>query len=149
MKFILITFLFFNVFLNKLYSDQLIRKVAGYSEVEKHTLSDNTSISHYKNKGTWTDNKGNYGTETCKGTIVINPEGTIIDYLLFCNGRDHKGYTYTAQLQRSSNMDAGTGYYLYIDGTGTWKRLIGKKCNYAISYLGDAYFTTDKCNIKN
>ena len=46
-------------------------------------------------------------------------------------------------------MDAGTGYYLYIDGTGTWKRLIGKKCNYAINYLDDAYFTTDKCNIKN
>ena len=46
-------------------------------------------------------------------------------------------------------MDAGTGYYLYIDGTGAWKRLIGKKCNYAISYLGDAYFTTDKCNITN
>ena len=81
MKYILIIFLFFYVFLSKLYSEQLIRKVAGYSEVEKHTLSDNTSISHYKNKGTWTDNKGNYGTETCKGTIVINPEGTIIDYL--------------------------------------------------------------------
>ena len=148
MRYILIIFLFFNVFLSRLYSEQLIRKVAGYSEVEKHTLSDNTSISHYKNKGTWTDNKGNYGTETCKGTIVINPEGTIIDYLLFCNGKDQKGHTYTAQLQRSTNMDAGTGYYLYIDGTGTWKRLIGKKCNYAINYLDDAYFTTDKCNIK-
>ena len=149
MRYILFIFLFFNVFLGNLYSEQLIRKVAGYSEIEKHTLSNKTSISHYKNKGTWTDNKGNYGTESCKGTIVINPEGTIIDYLIFCNGKDNKGHKYTAQLQRSSNMDAGTGYYLYIDGTGNWKRLIGKKCNFAISYLGDAYFTTDKCNINN
>ena len=149
MRYILIVFLFFCVFLGKLYSEQLIRKVAGYSEVEKHTLSDNTSISHYKNKGNWTDNKGNYGTENCIGTIVINLEGTIIDYLLFYNGKDHKVHKYTAQLQRSSNMDSGTWYYLFINGNGTWKIWTGKKFNYAISYLGDAYFTTDKCNINN
>ena len=41
-------------------------------------------------------------------------------------------------------MDAGTGYYLYIDGSGAWKRLIGKKCNYAISYLGDAFIGMGK-----
>ncbi len=142
-------FFFFNSFLYKLYSEELVRKVTGYSYVEKHTLSDNTIISHYKNKGTWTDNKSNYGTETCKGTIVINPKGTIVDYLLFCNGKDYKGHTYTAKLQRNSDMEAGTGYYLYIDGTGIWKDLIGKKCKYAIYYLDDAYFTTDKCDIKN
>ena len=148
MKYFL-TILLLKILLGKLYAEDLVRKVTGYSETEKYILSDGTTISHYKNKGTWTNNRGNYGTETCKGTIVINPEDTIIDYLLFCNGKDHKGHKYAAQLQRSSNMDAGTGHYLYIDETGTWKKLIEKKCNYAISYLGDAYFTTDKCNITN
>ena len=147
MRFLIINLLF-TLLLEKLYAEQLIRRVAGYSEVEKHTLSDNTIISHYKNKGTWTDNKSNYGTEQCKGTIVINPEGKIVEYLLFCNGKDYKGHTYTAKLKRSSNMDAGTGYYLYIDGTGFWKKLIGKKCKYAIFYLEDAYFTSDQCDLK-
>ena len=63
---ILIIFLFLNLLPRMLYSEDLIRKVTGYSETEKYILSDGTTISHYKNKGTWTNNKGNYGTETGK-----------------------------------------------------------------------------------
>ena len=44
-------------------------------------------------------------------------------------------------------MDSGTGFYIYIDGKGPEKR-IGKRCNYAITYVDDAYFTTDKCKIE-
>ncbi len=132
-----------------LLSEQMIKKVSGFSKSEKYFLSDNTIISHYTNKGTWTNNKGNYGTESCKGTIVINPEGTIIDYLLFCNGEDYSGYSYTAKYQRTSDMAAGAGFYIFIDGTGPWKNRIGQKCKYAINYVKDAYFTTDICGISN
>ena len=125
---ILIIFLFLNLLPRMLYSEDLIRKVTGYSETEKYILSDGTTISHYKNKGTWTNNKGNYGTETCKGTIVINLQGSIIDYLLFCNGKDYQGNTYTAKYNRTSEMDSGTGFYIYIDGKGPWKKRIGNQC---------------------
>ena len=148
MKYFL-TLLLLKILLGKLYAEDLVRKVTGYSETEKYILSDGTTISHYKNKGTWTNNKGNYGTETCKGTIVINLQGSIIDYLLFCNGKDYQGNTYTAKYNRTSDMDSGTGFYIYIDGKGPWKKRIGKRCNYAITYVDDAYFTTDKCKIEN
>ena len=46
-------------------------------------------------------------------------------------------------------MDSGTGFYIYIDGNGPWKKRIGKGCSYAITYVHDAYFTTDKCKIEN
>jgi len=126
MKYFFIIFLFCNLFLGKLYSEDLVRKVTGYSEVEKYILSNKTTISHYKNKGTWTNNKGNYGTETCKGTIVINSQGLIIDYLLFCNGKDFQGHTFTAKYNRTSDMVSGTGFYIYIDGTGSWKKKLEK-----------------------
>ena len=42
-------------------------------------------------------------------------------------------------------MEAGTGKYIFIDGTGMWKKYIGTKCNYAISYLDEAMFNLDKC----
>ena len=45
-------------------------------------------------------------------------------------------------------MDAGTGSYIFIDGTGKWKDLIGTKCKYAITYLDNAMFNFDKCKSK-
>tara|TARA_A100001011_G_C14082867_1_gene745248 strand:+ start:569 stop:709 length:141 start_codon:yes stop_codon:yes gene_type:complete len=46
-------------------------------------------------------------------------------------------------------MEAGTGSYIFIDETGKWNKLIGTKCNYAISYLDNAMFNFDKCGSKN
>ena len=89
MKYFL-TLLLLKILLGNIYAEDLVRKVTGYSETEKYILSDGTTISHYKNKGTWTNNKENYGTENCKGTIIINLQGSIVDYLLFCNGKDYQ-----------------------------------------------------------
>ena len=46
-------------------------------------------------------------------------------------------------------MEAGTGSYIFIDGTGIWKDLIGTKCKYAITYLDNAMFNFDKCKSNN
>ena len=77
--------------------------------------------------------------------------GTRIDTFLFGKlvGKDYLGNTYTAKYNRTSEMDSGTGFYIYIDDKGPWKKRIGKRCDYAIIYVDDAYFTTDKCKIEN
>ena len=51
MKYFL-TILLLKILLGKLYAEDLVRKVTGYSDTEKYILSDGTTISHYKNKGT-------------------------------------------------------------------------------------------------
>ena len=103
-------------------------------------------IFHYKNKGLWEDSLGNYGTQTCLGTIALNQEGKIVEILLFCQGEDHKGNKYTTRVFRESDMVAGTGKYVIIDGTGLFKDYIGAECTYAVSYFRDALFDVDKCS---
>ena len=46
-------------------------------------------------------------------------------------------------------MTAGTGSYIFIDGTGKWKNYIGLTCTYAIGYLKTALFLIEKCNLEN
>ena len=53
---------------------------------------------------------------------------------------------FVLEYHRNTNMDAGTGSYIFIDGTGKMKDLIGTKCKYAITYLDNAMFNFDKCN---
>ena len=48
--------------------------------------------------------------------------------------------------RRIGDLDSGGGGTLeYIDGTGKYKALIGKKCNYATRYIGNRNFHIQKC----
>ncbi len=121
----------------------------GVSSSEKINLSDGRKVSHYKNNGNWKDSLGNYGTQRCFGTILTNSEKKIEDWKLFCEGMDQNRNNFVLEYHRNTNMDAGTGSYVFIDGTGKWKDLIGTKCKYAITYLDNAMFNFDKCNSNN
>ena len=68
---------------------------------------------------------------------------------LFCEGMDQDWNNFVLEYFRNSDMEAGTGSYIFIDETGKWNKLIGTKCNYAISYLDNAMFNFDKCGSKN
>ena len=143
MRFIL--FIFFLVLLKNSHSKSWTKEFNGYSSSEKIELSDGSTISHYKNKGNWKDSLGNYGTQKCYGTILISVEKIIQDWKLFCKGIDQDKNSFVLEYYRNTDMEAGTGKYIFIDGTGKWKKYIGTKCNYAISYLDEAMFNLDKC----
>ena len=54
---------------------------------------------------------------------------------------------WTVVKRRIGDMDSGGGGVIeYLDGTGKYKALIGKKCNYGVRYLGDRNFHVHKCN---
>ena len=145
---LLFTSLFF-VIAAKSFCISWTKEFNGVSSSEKINLSDGRKVSHYKNNGNWKDSLGNYGTQRCFGTILTNSEKKIEDWKLFCEGMDQNINNFVLDYHRNTNMDAGTGSYIFIDGTGKWKDLIGTKCKYAITYLDNAMFNFDKCNSNN
>ena len=147
MKFIILIIFF--VFGTNLYSKSWTKEYNGSSSRERIDLSDGRSVSHYKNNGNWKDSLGNYGTQKCFGTILINSNKKIEDWTLFCQGIDQDRNKFVLEYFRNTDMEAGTGSYIYIDGTGKWKDLVGTKCNYAINYLDNAMFNYDKCKSNN
>ena len=70
MQFLFIT-LFFTIITNS-YAISWTKEFNGTSSSEKIILSDGRTVSHYKNSGNWKDSFGNYGTQKCYGTILIN-----------------------------------------------------------------------------
>ncbi len=127
------------------YSITWTKEYNGISSSEKIDLSEGGKVSHYKNSGNWKDSLGNYGTQKCFGTILLNANKIITDWILFCEGRDQDRNTFVLEYFRNTDMEAGTGSYTFIDGNGKWKKFIGTKCNYAINYLDNAMFNFDKC----
>ena len=127
------------------YSISWTKEYNGISSSKKINLSDGGKLSHYENSGNWKDSLGNYGTQRCFGTIQINPYKKIEDWKLFCEGMDQDRNNFVLEYFRNTDMEAGTGSYIFIDGTGKWKKFIGTKCNYAITYLDNAMFNFDKC----
>ena len=54
----------------------------------------------------------------------------------YCESLDSSGDKFWTHLIRnSSEIEAGIGKITYINGTGKYKKLIGKKCNYAVRYF--------------
>lgn len=141
----LLTSIFLIITINS-YSITWTKEFNGMSSSEKIKLSAGGTISHYKNNGNWKDSLGNYGTQKCFGTILVNSSKRIDDWKLFCEGMDQDRNSFVLEYFRNSDMDAGTGSYIFIDGTGKWKKFIGTKCNYAINYLDNAMFNFDRCN---
>ena len=144
-------FLFIPLFLIMItnsYSINWTKEFNGVSSSEKIKLSNGATISHYKNSGNWKDSLGNYGTQKCYGTILIDTYKKIEDWKMFCQGMDQNRNNFVLEYFRNSDMAAGTGSYVFIDGTGRGKNFIGTKCKYAINYLDDAIFNFDRCKSK-
>ena len=139
----------FLIITTNLYSISWTKEFNGTSSSEKINLSDGRQVSHYKNSGNWKDSLGNYGTQRCFGTILTNKVKIIKDWKLFCEGMDQDRDYFVLEYYRNTDMEAGTGTYIFIDGTGQWKDFIGTKCKYAITYLDNAMFNFDKCKSNN
>ena len=123
---------------------ELEREASGFSETEGFSFGDK-KLLHYKNKTTWKDNLGNYGTSNCFGTIVSDSDKKIIDYKLFCYFIDQDKDEYTHEYFRDSTFAGGVGKSVLIFGTGKWEKHIGNSCIYAIDYFQEALFIKEKC----
>ena len=110
---------------------------------ETYNFSINTkkgySTQIRKTEGTWTDSLGNYGLNTCVGTIVKEKEKLNLD--LMCEYVDQDKQKSWSKLYRKKTIDDSVvGVVEYIEATEKFKFLVGKKCNYAVKFYENSYF---------
>ena len=120
-------------------------KYSGFASNESFKLEDSSKILHYKNKGTWEDTMGNFGTQTCFGLVLLEKNNNIISMEIYCEAQDQDNDKFYTKVTRDSSLDAGVGEYVLIDGSGKWKNMIKSKCKYAVKYKEKALFVTSKC----
>ncbi len=112
---------------------------------EEIKIEENIKESIIKAKGTFTDSLGNYGELITLGTSKADKEKVILDLLL--QGINQKGDKFIGRQYRNSlEQEVGVGSFFYISGTGDYKKLIGKKCYYAVKYLNANVFYKHKCD---
>ena len=78
-----------------------------------------------KTEGTWTDSLGNYGLNTCVGTIIKEKDKLSLD--LLCENVDQEKQKNWSKLYRKKTIDDSViGVVEDIEATDKYKFLIGK-----------------------
>ena len=100
-----------------------------------------------KTEGTWTDSLGNYGVNTCVGTLVKDKGELNLD--LICENTDQNKQKNWSKLYRKKTIDDSViGIVEYFEATDKYKFLVGKQCNYALKFYEKNYFFfKQKCNL--
>ena len=120
---------------------------AGKTTLLNHVLTnrEGKKVAVIVNESTWTDSNGDYGIILCLGTIDKFLDKSVI-LNLGCSGRNQDDEKFTGNIVRKSDaLDAGVGVFTYLDGTGKFQRLIGRKCNLAIRYINEFTFYRHRC----
>ena len=92
-----------------------------------------------KTEGTWTDSLGNYGVNTCVGTLVKDKGKLNLD--LICENIDQDKHKSWSKVYRKKTIeDSVVGVVEYFEATGKYEFLIGKQCNYALKFYEKSYF---------
>ena len=137
----------FCVFVAKSFTTEYIAESSGK---ETYNFSINTvegySSQIRKTEGTWTDSLGNYGVNTCVGTLVKEKEKINLD--LICENIDQDKQKSWSKVYRKKTIDDSViGIVEYFEATDKYKFLVGKQCNYALKFYEKSYFFfKHKCN---
>ena len=120
-----------------------IEYTAESSGKETYNFSINTvegySSQIRKTEGTWTDSLGNYGVNTCVGTLVKEKEKINLD--LICENIDQDKQKSWSKVYRKKTIDDSVvGVVEYFEATDKYKFLVGKQCNYALKFYEKSYF---------
>ena len=93
--------------------------------------------------GYWQDNDGNFGNFSCIGWVknIKDKESLEVN----CEALDNENDRFWVILNRNSEIGAGVGITTYIDATGKYKKLLNKKCKYAINYFQSGFFYKQVC----
>ena len=97
------------------------------------------------NESTWTDSNGDFGIVLSLGTIDKFLDNSVI-LNLACSGRNQDNEKFTGDIIRKrDSQEAGVGIFTYMNGTGKFERLIGRKCNLAVKYIDEFSFYRHRC----
>ena len=146
----IIFFILFILLCNKLYSAELESNTTSiFTIIDEKKLPDGTHYRSFEVQGGITYNTGKYARSNCSGNRV-DKNGELLELNNICEIEFDDGYKIWTQLKRSdSDVDAGVGGSIILDGTGPYKKLKGKECIYAVSFLKEIVFTKTRCSISN
>ena len=120
-----------------------------FNIINEKKLPDGTHYRSFEVQGGITYNTGKYAKSNCSGNRV-DKNGELLELNNICEVEFDDGYKIWTQLKRSdSDVDAGVGGSIILDGTGPYKKLKGTECIYGVSFLKEIVFTKSKCNISN
>ena len=135
----------FCVFVAKSFATEYIAESSGK---ETYNFSINTAEGYSsqirKTEGTWTDSLGNYGVNTCVGTLVKEKEKINLD--LICENIDQEKQKSWSKVYRKKTIDDSViGIVEYFEATDKYKFLVGKQCNYALKFYEKSYYWKGVC----
>ena len=107
---------------------------------------DSNSYGTTNAKGPWEDSLGNFGSLSCAGIFGKNNNKDVVD--VNCIGIDNNDNKFSVNMKRISEKNIGLGKVTYLKGTGIYKFLAGKTCNYAVNYTNGYGFYKQKCNLE-
>ena len=145
MKLFLITLIYLISFFS--ISFEIIKDAHFTLSLKSQELPNKKKFTLYENKGSWTNNYGNYGTFFCYGSIqsVTNSYEAL---LVICEHLDNDDEKYWILYERSNEgNEGGTGKASFIEGSGKWQKLTGRKCIFATKYKGLNGFSKEKCKL--
>ena len=125
------------IYSNSIFSKEYTLKWYSFVTIlDTITYKDKSVYRIVSSDGSWEDSEGFYGALKCIGPNKISSTDEV-ELDVFCEAYDNKGDTFGLNLYRSSEVNSGTGIATYIITSGKYKRLQGKKCTYAITYLNN------------
>lgn len=115
--------------------------------LKKLELPDGSTYSSFEVTGAGKDNTGKQSTGFCVGHR-IDKSNKLEEQKIFCNTYVSDGNEYSyMQIRKQTDIDAGVGKTIILNGTGPYNKLANKECIYAVSYLKDHAFVTTKCSV--
>ena len=151
MKDLILILIMFFVFISKnIKSENTVEYITEGSDttdIKSFKLSNGSEFSTFESKGSWTDNFGNYGRNSCKG-IIDKGINKNVSLIVMCESIDKNGFKTWTLNKRDGELDGGVGSNEIVDTTIPKKNLyIGTKCKFAIKYLDEMNFYKNKCKI--
>jgi len=130
---------------NVLLSKEWDMKYSGFAETTKIIFNSGIEIVNFRNNGTWDDSLGNYGDGLCQGMATIEKNKNNMEF--YCEYSDQDNDKFFVKGIRKSDINAGVGKLILLDGTGKWTSFISSECAYAVKYKGKSFFVAQKCKL--
>ena len=145
-SFILYILIFLALFL-KLKADDVYRfTTMGKEKNTTVLLPDGSNFNTFYSEGAFTDSDGNYGDITGRGVRETDSKGDIksVRALLIFETKNN-GKFFAKANRIDSKIDAGAGYFDVLFGSGSFKNLKGKRCNYGLTITRKSFIMEGLC----
>ncbi len=152
MKYLLFLLIFFTFNINSENNNQYIVDYTFLDDAGSEDImnfKNNFTYRNTKSTASWKDNMGDYGIIKCLGNYLSHEKsGTNLNF--YCQGSNKDGETFWLTMKRNSaDFEGGIGKIEYVFGESKFKKLINKKCVYAVKISTGFSILKQKCKMNN